>query len=126
MAMKVGKHNTVKLLIIGLWATSVCAAITACIALLSVLYVGTNDLPNSCKGWSVSSSISSSCKLDIASIDRRLCYDNSDYVSCEEVALAVLEGRRLLIISITVAILASVSALTITSRQPKPKKVSAK
>ena len=129
MSMKTDKRNHLKLSVMVLWAISVCAVAMVFVALLSVIYVGTNDLPKSCKGWSVGSTISSNCKQDIAALQRlrpQLCYDNSDYIPCEVVALEVLEGRRLLLIASGVAVLAAVPAIAITTIQTKSNRASVK
>lgn len=81
------------------------SALVFCLMTFSLLTTGTSDLPDSCTSWiSVTNQVA--CRTDLSKTHSdRTCYDNFNYINCNDIAESIRDTRITLILSALLGVL---------------------
>lgn len=80
------------------------SALVFCLMTFSLLTTGTSDLPDSCTSWiSVTNQVA--CRTDLSKTHSdRTCYDNFNYINCNDIAESIRDTRITLILSAPISL----------------------
>ncbi len=89
-----------------LWTVFIVSLLMTLLSVISIEYRkgAGNQLPASCKEWSLQRTIPDTCKSEIAQmkkapdVEHPICYDNDKYVDCELLATDILNSKQSLVV----------------------------